>query len=47
MADLKDGFVQAGKYRTHYVEAGSGEALIMLHSADPGSSGALESARTH
>jgi len=42
MADLKEGFVQAGKYRTHYVEAGSGEALIMLHSADPGSSGALE-----
>src|SRR5581483_11689508 len=42
MVELKQGFVQAGKYRTHYCEAGAGEVLVALHSADPGSSGALE-----
>lgn len=42
MADLKEGFVQAGAYRTHYVEVGAGDAVLLLHSADPGSGGALE-----
>jgi pimeloyl-ACP methyl ester carboxylesterase len=39
---LKDNFVQAGKFRTHYAETGSGDPVIVLHSADPGSSGTLE-----
>jgi pimeloyl-ACP methyl ester carboxylesterase len=42
MQGLKEDFVQAGQYRTHYGETGSGEVVIVLHSADPGSSGALE-----
>jgi len=42
VVELKSAFVQAGQYRTRYCEAGSGDALIVLHSADPGSSGELE-----
>src|SRR5437773_4547500 len=44
MPELVDKFVQAGPYRTHYWEAGAGnpEVVLLLHSADPGSGGALE-----
>lgn len=39
---IAEKFVQAGEYRTHYWEAGEGENVLMLHSADPGSGGWLE-----
>ncbi|MBM2810660.1 MAG: bphD [Chloroflexi bacterium] len=42
MVELREGYVQAGDYRTHYVETGSGKPVLMLHSADPGSGGAME-----
>ena len=42
MATAVEKFVQAGEYRTHYWEAGQGDAVLMLHSADPGSGGGLE-----
>lgn len=42
MAELKEGFVQAAGYRTHYWEAGTGENVLLLHSADPGSGGRQE-----
>ena len=42
MAKAKEGFVQAGEYRTHYWEAGQGDAVVMMHSADPGTGGGLE-----
>ena len=42
MAELTERFVQVGTYRTHYWEGGAGEHLLLLHSADPGSGGALE-----
>ena len=32
-------FVQAGDIKLHYNEAGTGEALIMLHGGGPGASG--------
>lgn len=42
MGNIAEKFVQAGEYRTHYWEAGEGEPILMLHSADPGSGGWLE-----
>ena len=35
-------YIEAGGYRTAYVEAGTGEPLLLLHSVDPGCSGTLE-----
>ncbi|MGH7822502.1 MAG: alpha/beta fold hydrolase, partial [Candidatus Binatia bacterium] len=32
-------FVDAGGIRTHYVEAGRGEALILVHGGGPGADG--------
>jgi len=32
-------FVQAGKVRMHYNEAGSGEALVLIHGGGPGATG--------
>lgn len=42
MAKPEEKFVQAGEYRTHYWEAGDGEPVIMMHSADPGTGGGIE-----
>ena len=42
MANVSEKFVQAGAYRTHYWEAGQGDTVLMLHSADPGAGGWLE-----
>ena len=41
-ANLEQRFVEAGGYRTSYVEAGSGDVVVCIHSANPGSTGALE-----
>jgi len=41
-ANLAQRFVEAGGYRTAYVEAGVGDAVVCIHSANPGSTGALE-----
>ena len=38
-ADATSHFVQAGGYKVHFHEAGSGEAVIMLHGGGPGASG--------
>ena len=35
-------FIEAGGYRTAYVDVGSGEPVLLLHSVDPGCSGTLE-----
>ena len=32
-------FVEAGKYRIHYYEAGSGSPIILLHGSGPGATG--------
>jgi len=32
-------FVRAGKYRTHYIEWGDGEPVVMVHGGGPGASG--------
>lgn len=38
----KKHFVEAGGYRTCYLDEGKGEVVLLLHSVDPGCSGALE-----
>jgi pimeloyl-ACP methyl ester carboxylesterase len=35
-------FIEAGGYRTAYVDVGSGDPVLLLHSVDPGCSGTLE-----
>ena len=35
-------FIDAGGYRTAYIDAGRGDAVLLLHSVDPGCSGLLE-----
>jgi pimeloyl-ACP methyl ester carboxylesterase len=42
MAGSEKRFIEIGGIRTCYVEAGSGPTVLLLHSADAGSSGALE-----
>jgi pimeloyl-ACP methyl ester carboxylesterase len=32
-------FVQVGRHRTHYVQAGQGETVVLVHGAGPGASG--------
>lgn len=32
-------FVRAGGYKTHYIEAGDGEVVLLVHGAGPGASG--------
>ena len=39
---LEERFINAGGYKTAYVEAGAGEPVLLLHSADPGVTGARE-----
>ena len=34
-----DRFVRAGRYRTHYIEWGDGEPVVMVHGGGPGASG--------
>lgn len=42
MANYAEHQVFAGGCQTRYVEAGSGDTLLLLHSVDPGCSGTLE-----
>jgi pimeloyl-ACP methyl ester carboxylesterase len=39
---LEERFVDAAGYRTAYVETGTGEPVLLLHSADPGVNGVRE-----
>jgi 2-hydroxy-6-oxonona-2,4-dienedioate hydrolase len=38
-AESASRFVQAGKFRVHYYEAGTGHPLILLHGSGPGATG--------
>lgn len=42
MAQAVEKFVQIGEYNTHYVEAGEGPSVVLLHPACPGAHGGLE-----
>jgi 2-hydroxy-6-oxonona-2,4-dienedioate hydrolase len=37
-------FVQAGKVRMHYNEAGEGEPLMLIHGGGPGATGPITAA---